>query len=210
VVEADKEEKEVRFSKSKSVFTTLVAAAGSAVGAGVAVAVGLFTISPLLYFPAGGGNLSPYLVGFYEQFKSEAELYLVNPTPLTLEAFVVLFDDDENPVACHRATLTPNDFEDIEISEMVCQKSPVDLDEGVIKVVSFKPNPNNSSIRTLQTGLVGWVRHEGREVVALEDGNSGGIADTQLASVPLEVLTAQANYELKLIEAYVLEHCSPD
>jgi hypothetical protein len=83
----------------------------------------------------------------------------------------------------------------------------------VIKVVSFKPNPNNSSIRTLQTGLVGWVRHEADNeayTVDSEWGSSGGIADTQLASVPLEVLTAQANYELKLIEAYVLENCSDE
>jgi hypothetical protein len=195
----------VRFSKSKSIATTVALGVGVVLGAGAALAVGFFTLSPLLYFAAGGGNLSPYQVGFYDAEEGDAELILVNPTPLTLEAFVVLFDDEENPVACNRFILTPNDFEEFEIDDVMIGEPPMGLNEGVIKVVTFKPNPNNSSIRTVQAGVVSWVRHE---FEGDADSDVVAITDTELASVPVEVLTAQANFELKLIEAYVLATCS--
>jgi hypothetical protein len=197
-----REEKNVGFIKSKSIVATVALAAGSLV-AGAALAATFFTLSPLLYFAAGGGNLSSYLVGFYERdVGEEAELVLVNPTPFALEAFVVLFDDEENPVDCGRLALSPNDVEEFEIERPA--EPPFPPEEGVIKVVSFKPGLN-SNIRTVQAGLVGWIRHEIEDDT---DSDAVAIADTQLASVPVEVLTAQANFELKLIEAYVLENCS--
>jgi hypothetical protein len=185
-------------------------------GAGVALAsYYYFSFSYLYRFPASGGVLSPYQVGFYEVDRGEeAKLFLVNPTPRYLEAFVVIFDGDEEPIACDRVVLSPNDFEDIEIPG---NRKWVDGNEsygyrkkeGVVKVVTFKysdPNGYQPYRKTMevQPGVVGWIRHGGGS------WGSSGASDTQLASVPAELLKDQNYYELKLIVNYVEENCSGD
>lgn len=187
----------MRLTKSNSI-VTILALVSAVLSAGAALAMTFFTLSPLLYFSAGGGNLSAYQVGFYDA-EDGAELRLVNPTPLTLEAFVVVFDDDETPLDCDVLTLSPNDFEELDLGEF-----DDGLDEGVIKVVTFKPGAQFNT-RTVQAGVVGWIRHENEDE---DDSEKIALSDTQLAAVPVEVLTAQNYFELRLIEEFVSQNCA--
>lgn len=142
------------------------------------------------YAPSGSG-MSPYLVGFYDAdgIEEEAEVFLANPGPSALEALVVIFDEDGNPVDCERILVVPNDLEDFDLRNLPS-------DEGMIKVVSVVPG----LARTVaQSGIVGWVRTE----------SEGEFLDhTELTPVPVGLLRADGNFELNLIVDYVEANCT--
>ena len=69
-------------------------------------------------------------------------------------------------------------------------------DDGVIKLISLRAS---GFTRALQSGLVAWIRHEREE----GEDETVAIADTELKSLPVDLLTANNKFELKLIRDYV-------
>lgn len=171
---------------------------------GVVVAVALGTgaviVNGVFKFAPGGGDLSPYSVGFYDVGgDGEASVYLVNPTPYDLVALVFQFDCDGNPVRCGRIPLTPNDFGKFDVQ---CNRPS----QGAIKVLSVK-TPFPASTVWAQSGVVGWVRHD-LPSWENERSHSGGIGDTNLVPVPNELLTASSNFEFNRLVDFANSHCS--
>lgn len=162
-----------------------------------------FAASKLFDFPSSGGSLSPYLVGFYDTSQgidrttTSARLYLVNPTPVPLVAYVAFFDDAEHPIACTKPTLTPNDLATVDVEDFVnAANNPSGL--GVIKIVTF--DGNHPGVR-LQAGLKGWLRHHtirtelvipANQTVPVNETLRQPLVESNLQEVPREVLLHDA------------------
>lgn len=181
----------MRLPSRKSLAVLAVALGAIVLGTGAALFTSTFS------YPPTGGEISPYQVGFYDLHEGDASVYLVNPTPYDLVAYVVQYDDCENPVRCEQLHLSPNDLEEFEIT---CNEPG----KGVIKIVTVKPPVPGQTV-WIQSGVVGWVRH-----YLPSNGWPGGIADTELRSVPAALLSANSNYEINRILGYVQENCGID
>jgi hypothetical protein len=179
------------------------------VGAVSVVMAATILISGTFKYGPVGGSLSPYVVGVYDTDEGEVDVSITNPTPYDLFAILVQYDDDQEPVACARFHLSPNDLAEYEIRGD-CPE------EGVIKIVSTKPYNPGQSI-WVQSGVVAWTRVAyplftcQAGFLATQTGctlNLNSIADTELVSLPGDLLTANSSYELQRIINYADQNCS--
>jgi hypothetical protein len=83
-----------------------------------------------LVMEGAGGDLAPYLVGYWRCDPPEGGdldpcdidntiFHFVNPSSETLQKDAALFDDDENLIACFNANLTQNDLEVDDLGDML-------------------------------------------------------------------------------------------
>jgi len=164
-----------------------------------------FAVAKLFDFKASGGSLSPYLVGFYDLnpgFSVEpisARLYLVNPTPVPLVAYVAFFDDEEKPLACTKPTLSPNGLKIVDVDEFVNSTNNPHA-QGVIKIVTFAASQPGVKV---QAGIKGWLRHHAFKVVQVVPVNQTA---NQTGSVNQTIRQPLVESELREVPAAVLMH----
>ncbi len=220
------------FIKGKAA-VALVAVAVLATLTSVGVVLGTTFLTPTTYkYPSSGGSLSPYLVGVYDDrdhsdspgdggcdengnlcsdlsvedyHETEPVVYLVNVTATPLTAYIVVFDNDENPIACDVRDLSGNDVTDVFIDALTDQFSGGDY-VGVVKVVTFDSTQPGVKV---EAGVKGWITHFTEE----EDYNDVTfLRESEMQEVPTEVLFRDVNNdrqptELKLLVDYVTDNC---
>lgn len=190
-----------------------VAVAAALAGAAVVVAShfrtsDLFDYGDKAQGGPSGGSLSPYLVGYYDDrpvattLDVEPALYLVNPTPLRLTAYIVLFDQRGAGVGCAVRELVPNQTDEILLSTDVLKAfGAKDRHTGAVKIVTFDAA---SPGVTVQAGLKGWLTH-----YVISGDIRTFVRESVLQEVPREVLLADVSPrdgepdELKLIVDFV-------
>ncbi len=186
----------------------LVAVAALAALAGIgAAAAGFFITGFLFNYEPSGGSLSPYLVGYYDNREEsdslaenacdersdhcvddlsddiddvEAVVYLVNPTPLDLTAYIAVFDNEEEFQGCEILDLTPNDVTDFIISKYGSDTL------GVVKVVTFHADFPGVKV---QAGAKGWLTHYIEDNGVDLEGELAQTRESELQEVPRDVLT---------------------
>jgi hypothetical protein len=127
-----------------------------------------------LVIEGGGGDLAPYLVGYWRCDAPDGDcttdntiFRFVNPSSETLQKDAALFDADENLIACFDGLLTQNDLEVDDLGDMLDSgglRAPITGDtlstlpvsEGVIKVVVLDPTIPNA-VEALRSGLIGYA-----------------------------------------------------
>ncbi len=134
-------------------------------------------------FPPSGGELSPYLTGTYDlRGRRNTVLHIVNPTGRHRRVVVALFDDDEEPLACLRDRLSPNDLLEVDVGRHLSGGF------GVVKVVSF-----HFDEEVPEPGLVGTQRDFFRGFW----GTWRPAAAAALHSVPAEILEDDLAYIMR-------------
>lgn len=125
------------------------------------------------------GILSPYLTGTFDlRDDRRSILHIINPTAKHLRVMVAFFDDNEEPLNCVRASLSPNDLLEIDVRKYVKERM-----FGVVKVVSL-----NRREDTPETGIVGYQRHFFIKRWLFFFRREAGATETVLHSIPTEVL----------------------
>ena len=184
--------------------TAALTVVGLAVVAGVVWAALSFSISAIFNFGPTGGSTSVYLVGYLDTktddcitskcytndaslINADVAIYLVNPTPYSLKAYVDIFDDNENSLDCNTYTLSPNKVRRLQLrNDFSFARHKL----GMIKI--FTEDSAVTTSHKLQAGLKGWLVHNW-EFNA--DGSSSGSGtfdafsrESPLQEVPVAVL----------------------
>jgi hypothetical protein len=175
-----------------------------------------------LVMEGGGGDLAPYLVGYWRCDPPTTDpvipcgdlntiFHFINPSSETLEKDAALFDDEEHLIACFNDNLTQNDLEVDDLGHMLeGDANPVLRDpstgqplnelsymgtpvtEGVIKVVVLDPTIPNA-IDALRSGLIGYADY----TTDIDAGPAGTLDDVhtglaELHGVPRAVVLEDA------------------
>ena len=165
-----------------------------------------FTISSIFNFPPSGGSLSSYLVGYFDTRTDDCFtpqclergnrkdanmfLYLTNPTPISLKAYVDIFDANETSLDCQTFTFSPNKVRRLRLTSDFSIPFPHNR-IGMIKI--FTENSAVTASHKIQAGLKGWLVHifqfSGQAV------STGEIfsRESTLQEVPVTVLVRDQN-----------------
>ena len=144
------------------------------------------------------GAFSSYLVGKYDLTDGNTEFVIINPTSRKLAVIARFFDGNGTPKTCKNATLLPNALLAINAGEELSSLKPEVPEKGVIKIVSLDSFANGKPLR----GIVGFQRQYTRSKSKFSFwGVSNIITESNLASVPAEVLFINDSEELKRIVA---------
>jgi len=143
------------------------------------------------------GSFSSYLVGKYDLSDSgNTEFVIINPTSQKLVVIARFFDANGSPKTCKNSTLLPNALLAINAGEELSTLKPEVPEKGVIKIVSLDRSANGKPLR----GIVGFQRQYMRSKSRFSFwGVSNIITESNLASVPTEVLFINDFEELKRI-----------
>ncbi len=141
-------------------------------------------------FVPSSGELGLYLDGTWNvrlhvgasitQLRS-TEIYLVNPTPTTLWAFVTLWGPNEEPLACRTAGITPNGTA---LFSPFSSLRPPTTDGRPVLYGAVKVLSTNTDGRP-EIGLVGYTQGV---VQNLDSGDVAALAESRLQPVPPQVL----------------------
>ena len=187
-----------KFSLKRWKLTAALTVVGLALVAGVVWAALSFSISAIFNFGPTGGSISSYLVGYYDTRSNDcltsfcdtpgksgnarAVIYLVNPTPIKLKAYVDIFDKGGSSLDCNTYTLNPNELQRIYVDDFSIGENNR---RGVIKI--FTEDYNVTTSHKLQAGVKGWLVHN-YEFETSNNSSDLFSRESHFAEVPVAVL----------------------